>query len=643
MKSHTTLAAAALLTAVFHSQAQTTETPGTPLTKLIVTAGITPIERSQYGGTATVLTREDIQAMQVTYLSDVLRQVPGFTISQSGGPGTQTQLRVRGAEANHVLVLLDGARVNDPTASDEFLLNYALLDNVERIEIIRGPQSAIWGTDAMSAVINIITREADANRLGVDLEVGSFNSKSLALRGDLKRTDWELSSGIHALDSAGTNISRNGAEADGFENLSAHLTLNKAFTERTELVLAWQHSDALNEFDGTDFVVTGLPTDADLWTERSQDTLRAELNITGTHGWTHQLNWHRNDIEADNFTHGLGITSATASVSDEIRLNSFGVLGEREQFSLALRLDHREVDFSQRGEASPFGDPNQDQQYHVTGLAAEFRHQLNDRFNWQLSARKDDFNRFDDASNAQLAASWDLTDQWRTRATLATGSKAPSFIERFGFFPANFIGNPNLKPEQSDAWEWALIRQFDRSSLELVYFNQDLQDEIDGFVFDPASGLFTAANRSNDSQREGVELIWSGYWSEQWQYNLSYTHTDASERSADGTETEEVRRPKHQAQASIYHRFAGQRAQLGAQVNHVGEQLDVFFDPVTFASSNPELDAYTTVDLTLNWTFSETWRGYVKARNVFDEDYEELLGYARPGASVAIGFNANFE
>ncbi|MFC3195299.1 TonB-dependent receptor plug domain-containing protein [Marinicella sediminis] len=642
MKSLTIVAAIVIQAASFTTLAQQSDSSAQRLPKLIVSAGITPIETNQYGGSATVFTREDIDAMQVTYLSDLLRQAPGFAINQSGGPGTQTQLRVRGSEANHVLVLLNGVRVNDPTAGDEFLFNYALLDHVERIEIIRGPQSAIWGTDAMSAVINIITREAESTNLGLDVELGSFNSKRLALSGDINQQDWQFSAGINALDSAGTNVSRTGPEADGFENLTGHASLSRSWNSAIDLALSWHHSDATNEFDGTDFVVTGLPTDADLWTERTQDTLRFQLGFTLFHDWTGELAWHRNDIDADNFTHGTGVTSATASTTDEFKVSTQGTFGQQNQYSLAVVLDHREIDFTQRGQASPFGDPNQDQQYHVTGLGAEFRHQFNDQFSWQLSARQDDFNRFDDVSNAQLAGSYLISPDWRVRAAIATGSKAPSFIERFGFFPANFIGNPDLQPEQSTAYELGFIRSFTGSSLEVVYFNQDLEDEIDGFVFDPASGLFTAANRANDSQREGLELIWSGQWQDHWQYTFNYTYTDASETDANGSTLEEVRRPEHQASASVFYRFAGNRGMLGTQVNHVGDQLDVFFDPATFVSSNLKLDAYTTVDLTLNWDFNATWRGYIKAQNVFDERYEEVLGYARPGASIAAGFNAEF-
>ena len=642
MKTHT-YQKVALLACAITAQAQNPTPQTEDLNHLIVTAGIAPIESDQFGGSVTVISTADLAAMQATYLADVLRTVPGFAINQSGGPGTQTQLRVRGSEANHVLVLVDGVRVNDPTANDEFLFNYAMLDAVERIEIIRGPQSAIWGTDAVSAVINIITHGGNQHdSILADLSYGSFNTKKLGLSGQLSGAKWNLSTGIQALDSAGTNISRSGSEADGFENLTSHFTLNVLPVDDLELTFAYRRQDATNEFDGTDFVVTGLPTDADLWTERQQLTGQVGMRYTPASFWQAGIQYHWSDIEGQNFTHGLGVTSATSSDSDALEVDSSWYFGADGQHRFSLQGDHRQIDFVQRGEASPFGDPNQRQSYHVTGLAAEYHHQWSEAFSWNLSARNDDFNRFEDVSNAKLAAVYRFNSHWRLRGTYGTGSKAPSFIERFGFFPANFIGNPNLKPEQSNAFEVAVGYSGSQSQVELIYFDQDLRDEIDGFVYDLDSGLFTAANKSGDSQRRGMELIWQTQLSDQWGISGNYTYTDATEQAADGRGVTEVRRPENMAHVAVDFSFADGRGQLYGQVNYQDDQLDVFFDPTSFESSNVNLSGYTTVDLTFNWRFNETLQAFVKGQNIFDEDYEEVLGYARPGAAYTVGVKARF-
>lgn len=624
------------------TQAQQVEDTTETLTNLIVTAGIAPIEQNQYGGSVTVITAADIAAAQATYLSDIIRQVPGFAVNQSGGPGTQTQLRVRGSEANHVLVLIDGIRVNDPTAGDEFLFNYALLDSIERIEIIRGPQSAIWGTDAMSAVINIITKTSTKNNWGFDVDAGSFNTKRLGVDGGFVEKNWRLDAGINALDTAGTNISRNGNEADGLENFSTHINLGVDLNDIWSLKAGLRHADAMNEFDGTDFAVTGLPVDADLWTKRQQNNGQIVATFQPNTSWHNEFAYQFSDVEAQNFTYGLGETSSTEAETNEVKIKSSVIFGESNKQRFSALLDHRQVDFIQRGEASPFGDPNQKQDYNVTGLAAEYHHQVNDQFNWNLSARQDDFNRFDDVSNYKFAASYQVNDGLRLRGSYGTGSKAPSFIERFGFFPANFIGNPNLKPEESDAFEFAIEKSWNNSQLELIYFNQDLENEINGFVFEPNSGLFTAANQVGESKREGFEFNFSGTLTDQLGMQFNYTHTDATEENASGEQVTEVRRPENMASLSMDYRFADKRAQLYGQLNYQDDQLDVFFDPATFVSSNVKLDSFTTFDLTFSWQLNKNIQLFVKGQNLLDEEYEEVLGYARPGAAYSIGLKSRF-
>lgn len=640
----TTVACLLAFSASLAAQSNTSsdQSPTENLNNLIVTAGLAPIERDHYGGSLTVITAADIEQAQASYLSDVLRQVPGFAVNQSGGPGSQTQLRVRGSEANHVLVLLDGVRVNDPTAGDEFLLNYALLDHIERIEIIRGPQSAIWGTDAMSAVINIISKQTGQNNWGFDVELGSFNSKRIALDGGWAEDNWRLNAGINALDTAGTNISRQGPEADGFENLASHLNLDWHATDAVSFQLHATHSDALNEFDATDFALTGLPIDADLWTERQQTTLQLSTHFKPNNRWHSGLSYQWSDVDAANFTLGIGETSSTAAQTEELKFNNTLMLGATDQHRLSALLDYRQVDFVQRGAASPFGDPNQNQDYSVTGLALEYQQQVTDAFNWNLSARQDDFNRFEDVSNYKLAASYQLNSTWRLRGSWGTGSQAPSFIERFGFFPANFIGNPNLAPEESDAFELAVEKTWANNKLELIYFNQDLDNEINGFVFDAASGLFTAANQLGASQRQGLEFNGSAQLNDQLGINFNYTYTDATEENTAGVEVTEVRRPENMAHLGLDYRFADDRATLYAQVNYQDEQLDVFFDPATLVSSNVKLAGYTTVDLTFSWQLNRNIQLYTKAQNLFDESYEEVLGYARPGAAFYAGVKARF-
>ncbi|MGH8222257.1 MAG: TonB-dependent receptor, partial [Woeseiaceae bacterium] len=189
-----------------------------PTDNIIVTASRAPLAQAEVGSATTVIDRAQIDARQARYVTDLLRSVPGFAVSRSGPNGAQTQVRVRGAEANHVLVLIDGVRANDPASGDEFRWEYLSTSDIERIEIVRGPQSSLWGSDAVAAVVHVITRSGE-KRYGISAyaEGGSQDTVNAALRGSTGRDRWNLGFDIERLDSGGSNIARSGTEADGAE------------------------------------------------------------------------------------------------------------------------------------------------------------------------------------------------------------------------------------------------------------------------------------------------------------------------------------------------------------------------------------------------------------------------------------------
>ena len=311
---------------------------------------------------------------------------------------------------------------------------------------------------------------------------------------------------------------------------------------------------------------------------------------------------------------------------------------------MTFALDRQDIDFSQRGIPSFFGDPNQDQSYDVNGYAAEYVGRMFEGFTWTLSGRYDDYSDFDNIATWQIAASHRVSDQVRVRGSYGTGSKTPTFTERFGFFEDFFIGNPDLKPETSKGWEFGVDSHWlgQQLSVGFTYFDQELEDEIDGFVFDPESGLFTAANKDTPSDRKGFELAADADIIAGMTLGASYTYTDATETGFDGLPTREVRRPRHMGTVYLNYRFADERANLNVNLNYTGDQLDVFFDPATFESLLVPLERYTVVDLAGSWRFTGSLELVGRVSNLFDEDYEEVLGFVRPGRGVYAGVRGRF-
>ena len=613
------------------------------LDDMVVTAGLQPISINDVASSITIISREEIEQRQVKYLSDLLRDVPGFAVSQAGGPGTQTQVRVRGAEANHLLVLIDGVRANDPALSDEFPYQYALTANIERIEIIRGPQSATWGSDAMAGVINIIRKKDVANQyLAGNLEGGSFSTISASVDGGYSGEIFRLSGGLAYFDSDGTNVSRQGNEKDGTENTTANLDVEFDLAESFLVRFSGQVVDATSEFDDFDYFVTGLPIDADRVTESQQSYLTAEARYAPAAGkFSGSFVINKLDSDNDNFSDGFW-SGSTAAETLELRLRGGWSLSTRHQINFALET--QDVDFSQRGEASPYGDPNQDQSYDVNGYAVEYVGKPTTEFTWTLSGRLDQYSDFDDASTWQLAGAYQLSGALRLRGSVGTGSKVPTFTERYGFFDDFFLGNPDLKPESSQGWEIGIDTnwQDNQQNLSLTYFDQDLQDEIDGFVFDIDTFMFTAENKDSDSSRKGIEAVYDARLGTSWSVSASYTYTDATEKDANGQSVREVRRPEHIASFAANYYFANERGNLNLNLNYVGEQLDVFFSPVTFTSDRVDIPSYTVVDLAASWKLASSLDLTARVSNLFDEEYEEILGFVRPGRAAYVGLRGRF-
>ncbi len=615
------------------------------LDDIVVTAGLQPISITDVASSITVISREEIEQKQVLYLSELLRDVPGFAVSQAGGAGSQTQVRVRGAEANHLLVLIDGVRANDPSANDEFQYQFALTSNIERIEIIRGPQSATWGSDAVAGVINIIRKKTvDSHFLSGNVEAGSFDTFSGGMAGGYSGDALDINAAVSFLDTGGTNISRNGGEKDGAENITGNMSLQYDASDAIRLGLSANLLDASSEYDDIDYFVTGLPVDADRLTETQQSFLSGTLNYEPPQShWSANLSVNWMDSDNDNFSDG-NWTSATAAETLEFRIRGGVSLGDKLNHRVGFALEREEVDFSQRGQASLYGDPNQDQSYQANGYALEYVGKPMAGFTWTASARLDDYSDFDDARTWQLAASYQISAAHRLRGSVGTGSKTPTFTERYGFFEDLFLGNPDLKPESSRGWEIGLESNWsdNRHQLQLAYFDQNLQDEIDGFVFDPDTFLFTARNKDTDSKRRGIETIFDTRLGKALTLAASYTYTDATEKNGAGQSVEEVRRPKHMGGITANYRFADERGNLNLNLQYNGSQQDIFFSPQTYTSEFIKLDAYTLLNLAASWKLTQSLELTGRVSNLLDEDYEEVLGFARPGRGVYAGLRGRF-
>ena len=609
--------------------------------QIVVTGTRTPIELNRIGNATTVIDRVDIENRQARYVTDILRAVPGFAISHSGVAGSQTQVRVRGSEANHVLVLIDGVRANDPATGDEFRWEHLSTGNVERIEVIRGPQSALWGSDAIGAVVNVITRSGTGRPgLAAYAETGSHDTLNAGANASGQTGSWIMSANLESLDTEGANISRSGSEKDGSSLLSGGVGLRYAGEGNLSFDAGLEGLDAKSEFDPVDFFSTGLPADADVETRSN--------NLIGNVGaalstFDDRVVWHLRgryfDSEHRNFTNGIE-ESSTASERASFVLQSDINLGANR---LVLAIEQEDTDFSQRG-AVVFGDPNQDQSMGVTSAVAEYQYLAGDRWTWIVGGRYDDNSDFENAATGRLSVSWQATDETRLRASIGSGQKSPTFTERFGFFPGQFIGNPDLKPEKSVSYELGLEQGFldGGVTIDLTVYRQELEDEINGFVFDPVTFLSTAENRPGTSERTGVEVAGSWRISDYVSTRMSYTYTDATEEDDFGDTSIELRRPKHMGSVLFDIGAPSSRFAMTFAADYGGTRSDVYFPPFPQPSQVVTLDRYWLLDLTAQYRVADAVTLFARGSNLLDEDYEQVFGYQTLGRTAYVGFRAEF-
>ena len=370
--------------------------------------------------------------------------------------------------------------------------------------------------------------------------------------------------------------------------------------------------------------------------------------------WTHDLHYGVTDTSTDTSSE----TSAGAFADSSVKGHKYGVYYQtsvrltpgteaRPGQLLTLAADHEREEFSQRGVVQDYGafgiyDPNQDRSLQTTGYAAEYLAYFGPDVTWSASARRDDNSDFDDVTTWRTTASWNLpAAATRLHASLGTGQKAPTFVERYGFYPRQFIGNPTLQPETSKGWDAGLEQRWLEGRLvtDLTYFRARLEHEINGS--DCSTFPCTASNENGTSQRAGVEFTADAELADGYTLNAAYTYTDATQpdTQAGGAQVRELRRPLHTGSVNLAGHWLGSRltVNLGAAYTGAREDvvaLDTFTEPFT---RRAELDAYTLVSLAASYAVTKQLTVYGRIENALDKAYEDVYGYNTPGAAGYVG------
>lgn len=633
MKKLSTVAAAIVLAAVPLVNPVVTAAD-IEIQEVLVSASLIPIAASKSANAITVIDYEQLKNRAAISVSDLLRDVPGLAVSRSGVQGSQTQIRARGAEANHLLVLIDGVEANDPSQSDE--LNWGTLsaDDIERIEVIRGPQSSMRGSDAMAAVVNIITRSAQQPlSASVFAEAGSYSTRRSGFSVGSVQGDFNIRLGISELETDGDNISRSGDEKDGYENSTFNLKAGYRLSDQMQLSFAARQSDGMNQFDAdTDF--DGFVEDQDRVSEFRNHSMRLQGDYISADGrWQHRLMLAQSNNDNEAFADAV-LGNVTASTKDQYQYIGTLFWGQSAQ-RVSFLAERETEDYKQRGPLSWGLDPNQDRERDTDSLAIEYRRDISDSLTVAASGRYDDNSEFEGANTYRVEAVYQLNDSARLRTAYGTAVKNPTFAERFGFY-TNFMGNPNLEPEESTSWELGIDQQLGDLSLAATVFDAELDSEIDGFVYDSETFAYTSDNKVGASQRQGIELTARGALSDAIALSAAYTYTDSVESDGAGGYQDEIRRARHSASLTMsWQVMDGLHINTNAQYS--GSQTDVFFPPWPTPSQTVTLDDYTLLNVNANYRATDKLDVYLRLDNLLDDDYEEVFGYQTLGFGASLG------
>jgi len=615
-----------------------------PQDAIVVTASRSGegVKLSQLAASATVIDADQLDQRQTRIVSDILRDVPGVAVSRIGAIGGQTQIRIRGTESNHVLVLIDGIEVADPYYG-EYDFGTLIADPEAKIEVLRGQQSSLYGSDAIGGVINYITLSgAEAPGYTARAEGGSFGTFSGAARaaGVTGNLDYAVSGSWYHTN--GYPTAEGGTRDLGSDSVGASAKLNWPPADNLRLsgVLRYSYTYAdLNDSDSDPTSPTfGYTIDSPgvhNINEALYGLLSAELTAFDGR-WTNSLSGQFADTARDGYdasgrTYGDKGQRYKGSFVSSFRFGTDAVTHR-----LTGAVDVEREQFQNTAPVSTFAFTGRRSTDNV-GLVGQYELTAGG-FTGGASIRYDDNNRFADATTWRVQAGYRLPSDTRIHAAYGTGVKNPVYYELFGYYDGKYIGNPNLKPEKSEGWEAGIEQSFlaGKAVIGATYFDSRLKDEI--YTTYPAPDFIaTPGNRTTDSTQHGVEVSASLRPIPQIQIDAAYTWLDAKE---DGVK--ETRRPDSVASfnATVFstdRRFSGTLT-----VRYNGRMTDLAYTDPSYVPVTVSLREYALVNLNANYKISNRVSVFGRVENLFDERYEEVFSFAAAGRGAYGGVRVAF-
>jgi vitamin B12 transporter len=579
----------------------------TQLDDQLVTATRTAQTAQQSLAAVTVFDRAQIEQSQATSVPELLKKVPGVSLANNGGPGKNTSLFMRGSESDHVLVLIDGIKVGSVSSGGAALQDLPL-ELIERIEVVRGPRSSLYGSEAIGGVIQIFTRKGAGSGARPFFSAGYGTHDSYSGSAGLTGGDGQgwYSLGLSGLDTDGINVKSAGSsgyedDADGYRNLSAALSAGYRFDNGLELDANLLQAKSHNDYDQVNRARSaGFRAHAD----GESRVFGSRARFSPLEPWRVTLQVGRSEDKSDADQDGA-FFSRFDSRRDSASWQNDLSLAPGHTLTLGVDFQRDEVSGS-----TAYAEDSRDN----SGGFIQYLGEVG-RHDWQLSLRRDDNQQFGRHDTGNIGYGYALSDWLRATLSYGTAFKAPTFNELY--YPG--YGNPELEAETSRSLEAGLLGQHAWGQWSVNAFRTRIDDLIayDSSIRGPAN--------VDKARIRGVELVLASQLLG-WDWNANYTLMEPENRSSGASDGNELaRRAKQLFNLDLDQRLGD--FSIGASLHAEGQRFDDL-------ANRKELSGFATLDLRGEYRIDSEWRLQTRIANLLDADYETAEGFNQPGQAV---------
>ncbi len=618
------------------------DTLKTTLSEIVVTANRTETPYYSLASSVTVITSDEISKKHYNTVVELLREVPGLSIVQQGGYGKIANLFMRGSNSNHTLVFIDGVKVNDASSpNNAFDFSTLNVGDIEKIEIVRGPQSTLYGSDAIAGVINIITKTYNKKKnYSLSIEGGSYSSfkGNLSLSGKYRIAEYYVyGSNIQSKGISASNSKYGNTEKDGYNNNSFTSKLNFNLLSNLKLGLIYKYIKLKTDIDQND----KFGDDPNYNYNTEEQLFKSELNASLLDNKWQQIfsfSMFKKLSKSIDDPDDIRPFSSSNSMYNGKRVkfdwqnNFYFLKNNLITFGIETELEKANSYYSSLSQWGPYESIFPDKSIRTIGFYFQDHLNLFNSIFSSLGIRIDKNEKYGMVTTFRLAPAYYIhSSNTKIKMSYGTGFKAPSLYYLFD----PLYGNPELKPEKSRGFDIG-IEQFllnGKIAIGINYFNLRISDM---FGYDANFKTINVAKAIS----KGIEIYSTISNLSRIIVDANYTYNETKDEYEESPDfnMQLLRRPKHQFNVNVGYQV-NEKIMLNASLKYVGKKYDKDF--TVYPSKRVIINDYTLINFSMSYELFNYLEIYGRIENLFNKDYEEVLYYGTPGRSFYLGFNVS--